>query len=282
MSVMDREDERRSYDIVAFIVTALLYLGIGGIVWYMQHRITVSDEIPKIHKIDLKLSAFSEESSPHEQQKPQQIPATPSKTEPPAEVLDPTPTKEETHKDEAAEVLKAQKKHAEPVIEKLIEAKKHIEKKAVRPRPKPKVTKHRKKKRKHQTRKHNKSALAKYTKSAKSKHRKKVQKQSAQASAASTHYSAAAKNHFLAEVRRKIDRYKSYPRIAKKRRMQGTVKVHFTILPSGQVSAVSVEGPKVFLRSARQAVTNAFPVSVKDIPMHLPTTVNITLRYQLR
>jgi len=268
---MYSEDESQRHTVVAFVVTALLYLGIGGLIWYLQQRIIVSDERPKMQKIDLKLSAFSQESLPQSQQKAQPLPAPPPKSEPPTEVSNPQPPKKEIPKEEELKDPAPITKQVENVIKKPIKPKKRIAKKAAVPKPMPKVKKH-----------HKKSPPAKHAKSTKRKHRKKVQKQRAQASAAKVHYSSAAKNRFLAKIRRRIDQHKSYPRIAKKRRMQGAVKVRFTILPSGEVGAVSVEGPKVFLRSARQAVIDAFPVSVKAVPMHLPATVNLTLRYRLR
>jgi protein TonB len=91
----------------------------------------------------------------------------------------------------------------------------------------------------------------------------------------------AKKNAFVAKIRSKISRAKSYPRIAQRRAMQGSVKVRFTILSNGHVSNIQVSGKKVFLKSARNAVKKAFPISVKNCPLSLPTTVNFTLRYQL-
>jgi len=90
------------------------------------------------------------------------------------------------------------------------------------------------------------------------------------------------KSQFLASIRAKINRKKSYPRIAQKRGMQGTVKIRFTILKSGRVGNISVKGPKVFHNSAKSAVKKAFPINVKNAPLRLPTTVNLSLRYKLR
>jgi protein TonB len=63
--------------------------------------------------------------------------------------------------------------------------------------------------------------------------------------------------------------------------MQGVVRVRFTILANGHVGNISLSGPKVFHASARKAVKSAFPVNVKKAPLHLPTTVNLSLRYTL-
>jgi len=94
--------------------------------------------------------------------------------------------------------------------------------------------------------------------------------------------SIASKHRFLTMVRQRINRNKSYPRIAKKRGMQGSVKVRFTILPNGAVGDIAVVGPKVFRTSARRAIEKSFPIDTKKIPIALPKTVNLTLRYKLR
>ena len=102
------------------------------------------------------------------------------------------------------------------------------------------------------------------------------------ASARRSGSSRAEKNQFLANIRATINRHKFYPRVAKKRRMQGSVKVRFTILRSGNVGNISLSGPKVFHSSAKKAVQSAFPVNAKRSPVSLPQTINLTLRYQLR
>jgi protein TonB len=94
--------------------------------------------------------------------------------------------------------------------------------------------------------------------------------------------STAKKNQFLAQVRQNINQHKSYPKIARRRGMQGKVKVRFTILASGHVGHISVKGPKVFHNSARHAVKCAFPISTRNVPLSLPTSVNLLLRYQLK
>ena len=96
------------------------------------------------------------------------------------------------------------------------------------------------------------------------------------------HHAATKKNHFLAEVRERIDRHKHYPRIAKRRGMQGAVKVRFTILKNGSVGRILLSGSKLFYASARHAVQSAFPVETKGVPMALPAAVSLTLRYRLR
>lgn len=111
--------------------------------------------------------------------------------------------------------------------------------------------------------------------------KKKVQKKRKIAQARKR-ASPAQKNRFLNQLRGKINRNKAYPRIAQRRGMQGSVKVRFTILRNGQVGNISVNGPKVFHKSAKAAVKKAFPINVKNTPISLPKTVNVTLKYQIR
>jgi len=163
-------------------------------------------------------------------------------------IKEPTPEKEPEVKEETI---------PEPVVEKVI-PKPIVKEVKKKPKPKPKAKK--------KTRK----------KTAKKKQRRQ------KASSQRANISSAQKDEFLANIRAKINKHKSYPRIAKKRGMQGTVKVEFTILSNGNVGNIFVSGPKVFHRSVRNAVKNAFPVNVKSAPITLPKSINITLRYQLR
>ncbi|MDQ7046747.1 MAG: TonB family protein [Sulfurovum sp.] len=94
--------------------------------------------------------------------------------------------------------------------------------------------------------------------------------------------SKAEKSKFLANIRTKINKHKSYPKIAKRRGMQGSVKVKFTILRSGKVGNISLSGSKIFYKSARAAIKRAFPINAKKSPLSLPQSINITLRYQLQ
>jgi protein TonB len=94
--------------------------------------------------------------------------------------------------------------------------------------------------------------------------------------------STAQKNTFWTKVRRRIEKHKFYPRIAQKRGVEGIVKVKFTILKNGRVSTISVRGSKMFYKSAKEAVRNAFPISVKNIPIRLPKSVTLPIHYNIR
>ena len=153
----------------------------------------------------------------------------------------------------------------EPLREKEPEVKKEVIPEPVVERPVPKPTK---------------KTVEKKKKTQKKIVKKKKPRQ--KASPQRSRGSEAEKNLFLADIREKINQHKSYPRIAQRRGMQGTVTVKFTILGNGNVGNISVSGPKVFHTSARNAVKKAFPIDAKNAPISLPKSIHITLRYQIR
>ncbi|WP_456393818.1 TonB family protein [Nitratifractor sp.] len=92
----------------------------------------------------------------------------------------------------------------------------------------------------------------------------------------------AAVNRLLARIKRRIARNKSYPRTARRRRAQGSVRVSFTITRGGGVRGIRCQGPALFCPSAQSAVRRAFPVSVEGASSSLPRRMSVTLSYRLR
>jgi protein TonB len=248
---------------VSFSITTLIYVSLFlTYLVFVGHEFVVSQK-EKDKTINLSLSQFVPEVI--EQPIEEEI-ELPVEEEPEAEIIEPEPEPEIIEPESEPETI------PEPVVEKkfveVVPVVKKVEKK-----PKPKKIKKKivKKKRK-------KKKLVK----------KRVKKKSSKASRASSRRATSSridpnkKSHFLASLRAKINRKKSYPRIAQKRGMQGTVKVRFVILKNGRVGNITVSGPKVFHNSAKGAVKKAFPINVKNAPLKLPTTVNLSLRYKLR
>jgi len=239
---------------ISFSLTALLY-GLLFLLYLYTFRtiFTVSDTLPKERAIEMALSRFVPQAEPLSTDLP---PQPEEKTE---EEL--TPIEEPiVQKESIKQPLETPKKVLEkpkPVIKKTPLAK---------PVTKPKKV-HRK-------------AVKKHRKRAKTHPKHHVVKK--RSGGGSPRYSAAQRNRFLAMIRKRIERAKSYPRIARRRGMQGTVHVRFTILPNGHVSSIALSGPRVFHTSARKAVQSAFPVNVKRATISLPETVNLSLRYKLR
>jgi protein TonB len=232
---------------VSFSLTTLIYVSLFlTYLAFVGERFIVSQK-EKDKVINLSLSQFCPEviEEPLEEK---EEPVVVEEPEPEPEIIEPEPI---------PELVVEEKPVPEPVVIKKVEKK---------PEPKKIVKKKEKKK----------------------PVKKRVRKKKKQASRASSRRATSSrvdpnkKSRFLASIRAKINRAKSYPRIAQKRGMQGIVKVRFSILKNGHVGSISVKGPKVFHNSAKRAVKKAFPISVKNAPLSLPTTVNLKLRYQLR
>ena len=237
---------------VSFSITTLIYVSLFLTYITMMSEHFIVSQKEKATTINLSLSQFVPEviEQPIEEaiEPPVEKEVEPEVIEP--EIVEPEPIPEPI----------VEKKFVEPVpIVKKVEKKpkpKKIKKKVFKKKPK-KVTKKKVKKKKKASRASSRRAT-------------------------SSRVDLNKKSQFLSRIRAKINRGKSYPRIAQRRGMQGVVRVRFTILKSGRVGSISVSGPKVFHRSAKSAVKKAFPISVKNAPLSLPTTVNVSLRYKLR
>lgn len=258
---------------VSFLLTSALYGGvIAAVLLFWDHtRSTSAVEVE--NSVTLQLSQFSptpkQTPSPEPIQQEQLSEDTVSKE---VEAKQDTP-KEEEEVEEADLSQPAPKPlPLKPLIP--IEEKPKL-------KPAPSVAKHtdspkkkveRKKKRKH----------AKAHKRTKKPVAKKRMRERRISGGGSPKQRAAAKQHFLSRLRAKIDRAKSYPHAAKRRGIQGVVRVRFTILKSGKVSDITLKGPSLFYRSARHAIEKAFPVDTSHTHLHFPMVVNLSLRYQIR
>ena len=237
--------------LISFFTTTLFYLLLAGTYFYVHDKYLISDQKPQDQVIQLSLATCVPEVVPPVEE-PEEIEEEPVVEEEIIEEPEPEPVVEE-----------------KPVPEKIIPE--PIEPKIV---PKPVIEKVEKK-----------PVVKKKKKKIKKKVRKKAPQKTTKGrkrAGSAKKNNAAKKSQFLAQVRRNINKHKSYPKIAKRRGMQGKVKVRFTILANGNVGHISVKGPKVFHNSARRAVKKSFPISTRNIPISLPTSVNLTLHYQLR
>lgn len=233
---------------ISFLLTTFFYVFvIAGYFVYIKNQHFTVEKKPQEKIITLRLNEF--------------VPPEPQIVEPVAEP--------KTEPEQEPEVVEPEPLPPEAVVIKPIEKPKPVVKKVVK-KPVPK----KRKKKKLVKKKIKKKTGRKIIK--KSVH-KKVTAQSRP-----SRVNPAKKSQFLARLRAKINRAKSYPRIAQRRGMQGTVKVRFTIFSNGNVGNIAVNGPKVFHNSARSAIKSAFPISTKNAPFSLPTSVNLSLRYQLR
>jgi len=235
----------------AYTIAIIVYIAMIAAFLYTQTQTLVTSKDTKEKVLEMTLSSFV----PDKKEEEKVIKEVPEPIEEEVEeepVVKPEPIVKKPVKKPIIKPLKKVVKK-KPVKKKIVK-KKLIKKKKVQQKPK-------------------KTAKKKTAK-------KKVSKK--QASSKQTKSSAGKRNAFYNQLRSKIDKHKFYPRIAKKRRMEGSVKVRFTILSNGKVGKISVSGPKIFYKSAKNAVKSAFPLRIKNMPISLPTTVNLTLRYQIR
>lgn len=245
---------------ISFSTTTFLYATIIGLFLYMQQQTMISTERSQEKVMQVMLSDFVPEVLPVEETPVVEEVKEPELKE--EEVIEPETIEEPVPQEEEKVV---EEPTPEPVVKPLPLPKPVVEKLIVeKPKKKPEVKKVIKKKPKKVVKK-----------------KKPVQKAS-RSSIKKSQANPDKVNKFYKKIRVKINKNKSYPKIAKRRRMQGSVKVTFTVLRSGKVSNILLKGPKVFHNSARHAVKSAFPISVKNIPVSLPATVNVTLQYQIR
>jgi len=205
------------------------------------------------------------EPEPKVEPEPKEEPKPEPKPEPIVETIAPTPIPVQPQ----AEIAPPPPKPTPKNIDKSRPKKKVIKKRVIK-KPKPK----RDSKRKRSTKK---TKSKKYKAKSKSKS-KRVSRKSSRGGK----QSRAKKSRFLSRIRSKINRNKSYPRVAKRMRRQGKVRVRFTILSSGRVGNIRVSGTKAFFKSARRAVKRAFPINASKAPFRLPKSMSITINYRLR
>lgn len=152
----------------------------------------------------------------------------------------------------------------------------------VTPKPKPKPKRKpiiKKKKRKKVVKKRVKKRKVKRKKYFKKKKRyskKKISK------AKTPKFSQKDKNIFNSKIRAKINRYKSYPSMAKRRRIEGRVRVNFRLLKNGKITNIKLSGNSIFFSSAKKALKKASPINIKNAPFKLPKNFSVTLNYRLR
>ncbi len=88
---------------------------------------------------------------------------------------------------------------------------------------------------------------------------------------------------FIANLVERINSNKSYPNMARRRAIEGSVEVTFKILSDGDVRDIEiVTGRRVFKKSALQAIERSFPVEIESTLFDFPKEFKITIVYILR
>ena len=93
----------------------------------------------------------------------------------------------------------------------------------------------------------------------------------------------AKQNKFLAKLVERINSNKSYPHTARRRSIEGTVEIKFTILADGNVANIEIlQGRRIFKRSAIQAIERSFPIEIDSTVFTFPKEFKIKISYILK
>ena len=88
---------------------------------------------------------------------------------------------------------------------------------------------------------------------------------------------------YQALLMRHIEVHKHYPRVARKRKIQGDIIVSFTLFADGSIKNLQAIGKKSILKKATvQAIKNALPMPKPPGEISLPMDVKFTMNYFLK
>ena len=92
----------------------------------------------------------------------------------------------------------------------------------------------------------------------------------------------ALKQNYLNQVRARINANKYYPRRAKRRAIQGSVIVTFTISKNGDLISInSIRGDEIFFDATKEAIYNSFPIRPPKGALNANESLTIPLHYRL-
>lgn len=90
------------------------------------------------------------------------------------------------------------------------------------------------------------------------------------------------RNIFLTSIKKRINENKAYPRIAKRRSIEGSTHIKFTIYKNGSIKINALRGNKVFYDKSKEALLESFPVEIpQKIISTFPLELDIDLMYAL-
>lgn len=91
------------------------------------------------------------------------------------------------------------------------------------------------------------------------------------------------KEAYLARLLAHIERYKRYPRVARRRGLEGRVEVSFLLTRGGNVRDLRTDGAHALLgRAAQAAIRESLPLPVPPAGMELPLAINFGMVFSLR
>lgn len=91
------------------------------------------------------------------------------------------------------------------------------------------------------------------------------------------------KQRYLTEVMDIIEKNKYYPRSARRRGMEGVVRVSFTILSEGNIKSLKVhEGHGILRKAAEEAVKKSLPLPEPSNTVFCPLEIDFAMEFALR
>jgi protein TonB len=91
-----------------------------------------------------------------------------------------------------------------------------------------------------------------------------------------------AKHEYLRRLMAHIESHKHYPRVARRRGIEGEVEVSFRLLQGGGVDNVVVEGHRTLRKAVEDAITAAQPMPNPPAELALPLPISFSVLFSLR
>lgn len=93
----------------------------------------------------------------------------------------------------------------------------------------------------------------------------------------------AKQDRFIAHLVERINSNKSYPNAARRRAVEGDVKVEFHVFSDGSVNYIKMlSGKEIFKESTLEAIAKSFPIDVDKSLFSFPKEFRITIAYVLK
>ncbi len=92
-----------------------------------------------------------------------------------------------------------------------------------------------------------------------------------------------AKHEYLRRLMAHIESHKHYPRVARRRGIQGGVVVSFSLLEKGNVKDVRIdEGHRVLRKAVEEAIAAAQPMPAPPPSLELPLAISFSVQFSLQ